>query len=147
MHEGSCQINTHNRWYSLNSGLLPVYIVAKFVVTGKRHKTTATHTEREKDLTGCISPNLEKNKKDIGLYTLVYVKMGERLRTTHSKCLLESQVLYFDSNHYTDVIMITMASQITSLTVVYSTVYSDANQRIHQSSASLVFVWEIHRDR
>ena len=43
--------------------------------------------------------------------------------------------------------MTMMASQITSLTVVYSTVYSDADQRKHQSSASLVFVWGIHRDR
>ena len=46
-----------------------------------------------------------------------------------------------------DVIMTTMAAQITSLTVVYSTVYSDANQRKHQSSASLAFVWGIQRDR
>ena len=45
--------------------------------------------------------------------------------------------------HYLDVIMTTMASQITSLTVVYWTVYSDADQRKHQSSASLAFVWEI----
>ena len=43
--------------------------------------------------------------------------------------------------------MTTMASQITSPTVVYSTVYSDADQRKHQSSASLAFVWGIHRDR
>ena len=49
--------------------------------------------------------------------------------------------------HYDDVIMSTMASQITSLTVVYSAVYSDANQRKHQSSASLAFVWGIHRDQ
>ena len=47
--------------------------------------------------------------------------------------------------HYNDVIMGTMASQITSLTLVYSTVYSDADQRKHQSSASLAFVWGIHR--
>ena len=33
-----------------------------------------------------------------------------------------------------------IASQITSLTIVYSTVYSDADQRKHQSSASLAFV-------
>ena len=50
-------------------------------------------------------------------------------------------------NHYTDVIMTIMASQITSLTVVYSTVYSDADQRKHQSSASLAFMWGIHQDR
>ena len=49
--------------------------------------------------------------------------------------------------HYDDVIMTTMASQITSLTVVYSIVYSDADERKHQSSASLAFVWGIHRDR
>ena len=47
--------------------------------------------------------------------------------------------------HYSDVIMNTMASQITSLTIVYSTVYSGANQRKHQSSASLAFVLGIHR--
>ena len=46
---------------------------------------------------------------------------------------------------YNDVIMTTRASQITSLKVVYSTVYSDADQRKHQSSASLAFVWGIHR--
>ena len=41
--------------------------------------------------------------------------------------------------------MTTMASQITSPMVVYSTVYSDADQRKHQSFASLAFVWGIHR--
>ena len=41
--------------------------------------------------------------------------------------------------------MDTMASQITSLTIVYLTVYSDADQRKHQSSASLTFVRGIHR--
>ena len=41
--------------------------------------------------------------------------------------------------------MTMLASQITSLMVVYSIVYSGVNQRIHQSSASLAFVREIHR--
>ena len=48
-------------------------------------------------------------------------------------------------NHYNDVIMDTIASQITSLTFVYLTVYSDADQRNHQSPASLAFVRGIHR--
>ena len=48
--------------------------------------------------------------------------------------------------HYGDVIMGAIASQITSLTIVYSTVYSDADQRKPQSSASLAFVWGIHRE-
>ena len=47
--------------------------------------------------------------------------------------------------HYIDVIMSAMASQITNLTIVYSTVYSGADQRKHQSSASLAFVRGIHR--
>ena len=47
--------------------------------------------------------------------------------------------------HYSDVIMGAMASQITSLMIVYSTICSDADQRKHQSSASLAFVRGIHR--
>ena len=47
--------------------------------------------------------------------------------------------------HYNDVILGVMASQITSLTIVYSTVYSGADQRKYQSSASLAFVRGIHR--
>ena len=46
---------------------------------------------------------------------------------------------------YTDAIMGTIASQITSLTIVYSTIYSDADERKHQNSASLAFVRVIHR--
>ena len=38
-----------------------------------------------------------------------------------------------------------MASQSTSVTIVYSTVYSDVDQRNHQSSASLAFVGGINR--
>ena len=38
-----------------------------------------------------------------------------------------------------------IASQIASLAIVYSAVYSDADQRKHQSSASLAFVRGIHR--
>ena len=42
--------------------------------------------------------------------------------------------------HHSDFIMGAMASQITSLNIVCSTVYSGADQRKHQSSASLAFV-------
>ena len=41
--------------------------------------------------------------------------------------------------------MDTIASQITSLTIVYSALYLGADQSKHQSSASLAFVWRIHR--
>ena len=49
------------------------------------------------------------------------------------------------NNNYDVVIMGAMASQITSLTIVYSTVYSDTDQRKHQSSASLAFVLGIYQ--
>ena len=57
----------------------------------------------------------------------------------------ESTYMEIALPHYNDVIMSTIASQITSLTIAYSIVYSDADQRKHQSSASLVFVRGIHR--
>ena len=46
--------------------------------------------------------------------------------------------------HYSDVIMSVMASQITSLTIVYSNVYSGADQRKHQSSVPLAIVLDSH---
>ena len=53
--------------------------------------------------------------------------------------------LSFQLQHYCDVMMGAVKSQITSLTIVYSTLYSDVDQRKHQSSASLAFVRGIHR--
>ena len=47
--------------------------------------------------------------------------------------------------HYSDVIMSAMASQIIIITTIYPTVYSRADQRKQQSSASQAFVREIHR--
>ena len=49
------------------------------------------------------------------------------------------------NSHHNDVIKGVMACQITSLTIVYSIVYSGADQRKHQSSASLALVRGIHR--
>ena len=47
--------------------------------------------------------------------------------------------------HYSDGMMSAVAFQITSLTVVYPTVYSGADLRKYQSSASLAFGRGIHR--
>ena len=47
--------------------------------------------------------------------------------------------------HYSDVIMGSMASQITRVSVVYSTVRLRTDQRKHQSSVSLAFVRGVHR--
>ena len=40
-----------------------------------------------------------------------------------------------------------MAAEITSLTIVYSTIHSGADQRKYQGSASLAFVRGIHRGK
>ena len=57
----------------------------------------------------------------------------------------EVQWNFNTNSHYSDVTMGMMASQITSFTIVYSTVFSGADQRKHQSSALLAFVRGIHR--
>ena len=88
----------------------------------------------------------------------MYLKIMYRLNNNCDKCqywkLWQLQRLPFChwvrcrdtfSQYYYDVIMGAITSQITSLTIVYSTVYSGADQRKHQSSASLAFVWVIHR--
>ena len=62
----------------------------------------------------------------------------------HGKWKCQSN-LNHELKHYTDVIMGAMASEITSPTIVYSTRNLGADQRKHQSSASLAFVRGIHR--
>ena len=74
----------------------------------------------------------------------------EWLHHVATKCSLNvncsvKRVKLSDATHYCDAIMCVMASQITSLAIVYSTVCSDADQRKHQCSASLAFVRGIHR--
>ena len=53
--------------------------------------------------------------------------------------------LFTFQEYYNDVVMSAMAYQITSLMIVYLTVYSGTDQRKYQSSASLAFVRGIHR--
>ena len=71
------------------------------------------------------------------------------LRKT-TKCVygiidLYRRISWLFALHYGDVKMSAMASQITSLAIVYSTVYSGVIQRKYQCSASMAFVWGIHR--
>ena len=62
---------------------------------------------------------------------------------THLK--LRKWCSHYVISHYSDIIMGTMASKITSLMIVYLTIYSGAGRRKHQGSASLDFVWGIDR--
>ena len=65
---------------------------------------------------------------------------GETCRRKENGQISNANIVKYIPWHYCDVIMSAMASQITSLTIVYSTVYSCSDQRKHQSSASLAFV-------
>ena len=51
-----------------------------------------------------------------------------------------SSLPYTGNTHYNDVIISAMASEISSLPIAYSTVYSGTDQRKYQSSTSLAFV-------
>ena len=55
------------------------------------------------------------------------------------------RVILLNFIHYSDSIVSVMASQITSVLIVYSAIYSGADQRKHQSFASLAFVRGIHQ--
>ena len=66
-----------------------------------------------------------------------------KLSTETFSNILDTKYAFIMTNlwlHYNDTTMGAMASQITSLTFVYSNVYSDPDQRKHQSSVSLAFV-------
>ena len=92
---------------------------------------------------GCFSLNmLIWQPLCVGLKVLTHWsrdKMTAIFQTTFSNAFSwMKMVVYW--RHRGNVIMSAMASQIISLTIVYSTVYSGADQRNHQSSASLAFV-------
>ena len=75
---------------------------------------------------------------------MVLIRSGNGLPPV--RCLpVGDRITTKEITHYNDVIMAAMASQITSLVIVYSTVYSGADQIKYQSSASLAFVLGIHR--
>ena len=78
---------------------------------------------------------------------LRYAREGQNVTQAGPKCHTSRAKMSHKGQNvtqscYNDVIM---TSQITSLTIVYSTVYSGAEQREHQSSASLAFVRGLHR--
>ena len=58
---------------------------------------------------------------------------------------LSMHILVTQPQHHSDIIMSAVPSQITSVSIVYSTVCSGTDQRKHQSSASLAFVRVIHQ--
>ena len=70
----------------------------------------------------------------------IFSRLEGYFTSAHKLTIVSEETL---DNH--NVIMSVMVSQITSLTIVWSTVYSGAYQRKHQRSASLAFVGGINR--
>ena len=104
---------------------------------GAAFKTIQTSFQKAKIL---ISPRNILLEAD----TVVLTSEGNSATKTRSQIVVDDLWMTLMC-HYNNVIMGAIASQITSLTIVYSAVYSDADQRKHQSSASLAFVGGIHR--
>ena len=75
--------------------------------------------------------------RSVEIYNFKYLSAISTIQLRHT--LHETHI------HYNDVIMGALASQISSLSIVYSTVNLVADQRKHQSSPSLAFVRRIHR--
>ena len=112
--------STHNRWF---------------------HTQMACNTEKVNFIT--ISVNMVRCSngvnKCVHLTHIFFTLYPHSRICIHSGCPVTTGPI-----HYNDVIMSAMTSQITSLTIVYWTYYSGADQRKHQSSASRAFVRGIH---
>ena len=90
--------------------------------------------------------HIKLNYAQINLRDTMWPKMtGRKLLSAFMTSDIQSTQNRITLGHNNDVIMSAMVSQITSLMIVYSGVYSGADQRKHQSSTSLACVWGIHR--
>ena len=100
------------------------------MVIGAIHDAHVTHV----CLMGC----------SVELTLMSHVNVTRKKKIAALRFSLEQlgRLLRMNCPHYNNVIMGSMVSQITT---VYSAVYSGADQRKHQSSASLAFVPGIHR--
>ena len=112
------------------------HILAKTVISWH-----ISHTRKLR--TFCLRPKNPINANCV--YCVLVINAIMHRKQFLTKGLWKHDLLGRFVMHYDDVIMSAMASQITSLANVYSSVYSGANQRKHRSSASLLFVWGIRR--
>ena len=78
------------------------------------------------------------NARNPPIWPVSPIKIGQEWRLERRKIpRLPGSLDHYSAPHYSDVIMSAMASQITGVLIVYSTVCSGVDQRKHQSSASL----------
>ena len=82
------------------------------------------------------------------MFYLPTCKCYQSYRLNDEFIMISMRMTSFEQSYtvnYGDVIMSAMASQITGVSMICSTVCSGADQRKHQSSAPLAFVRGIHR--
>ena len=110
---------------------MPISLITKAIVSNSIHEQ---HCVGRKVIHLCIEigPVIDMISVDINWYFVSHYP-------TNISHLVNAYVESVDlqnncREHYDDVIMGAIASQITSPAIVYSTVYSDADQRKHQSS-------------
>ena len=106
--------------------VLPIFISSLLVLKLEHSGITMVHAMAVNALAPCIAKSSS---------IIILTMQDKQIHVYHWEGI----------SHYGDVIMGAIASIITSLATVYPTVYSDADQRKHQSSASLAFVRGNHK--
>ena len=119
-----------SRWQRQRQTRLDVFILVGVMCINSGRMTPASTVSRRR----CIC--------DVISFVVLYHFPRKHL-PTKMKCSHMIIITYTIKAHYNDVIMGWIAPQITNLTIVYS----GTNQRNHQSSAPLAFVWEFTYDR
>ena len=127
--------------WTLSKTTIPITIVKPQMPSNPNQKSRTPHNKR--------SPNSLEHNLFTDCNVMFMLRNVIHVTPGHDDgeiCWLQSiRLLKWGHKHYNDVIMSTMASKFTSLTIVSSTVYWGADQRKHQSSASLAFTMGIHR--
>ena len=110
----------------------------------KRHRCWKRNPSEPEKTMICEPANISTHAKGTILMTpLLKAAQGVALSATLPICMhmvILNMLVQIIFSHYSEVIMGTLVSQITSLTTVCSTVCLGVDKRKHQSSASLAFV-------
>ena len=126
-----------------------MFLTVWWQATGVDHALTTHYIKlsnnHSSNLVECTAKDLGQSKSGALKAKYIFLDLKWYCFTIVDNCPSYWFVLLRSQYHYSDVIMDAMASQFTSPTIVYSTVYSGGDQRKYQSSTSLAFARGIHR--
>ena len=109
--------------------------------TGNRQTTSKHNKTKQQILSPLYATSLHPHSR-LSRKNVAAISVDSWIIYIHT-CYVMHAVTWFWS-HYSDVMMSAMVSQTTTVSIVCPTVGSGSEQRKHQSSASLAFVWGIH---